>query len=197
MEIVLATRNKKKIEEINRITSGMPISILTIDDFPGCTEVEEEGSTFEYNAVKKAVTIAKYTGKPSLADDSGLEVYALNGAPGTLSSRYAGMDSNDMKNIEKLLSEMNSVSDEERGARFVCCMALSFPDGDVKTFFGYVEGKIGREPKGSFGFGYDPVFYPKGRSMTFAEMSSNEKDALSHRGKALRKFLNYLKEAKF
>jgi XTP/dITP diphosphohydrolase len=102
-----------------------------------------------------------------------------------------------MKNIEKLLSEMNSVSDEERGARFVCCIALSFPDGDVKTFFGYVEGKIGREPKGSFGFGYDPVFYPEGRSMTFAEMSSNEKDALSHRGKALREFLNYLKEAKF
>jgi XTP/dITP diphosphohydrolase len=197
MEIVLATRNKKKIEEINRITSGMPISILTIVDFPGCPEVEEEVSTFEYNAVKKAVTISKYTGKPSLADDSGLEVYALNGAPGTLSSRYAGMDSNDMKNIEKLLSEMNSVSDEERGARFVCCIALSFPDGDVKTFFGYVEGKIGREPKGSFGFGYDPVFYPEGHSKTFAEMSSDDKDALSHRGKALREFLNYLKEAKF
>ncbi|MFH1703536.1 MAG: XTP/dITP diphosphatase [Nitrospirota bacterium] len=197
MEIVLATRNKKKIEEINRITSGMPISILTIDDFPGCPEVEEEGSTFEYNAVKKAVTIAKYTEKPSLADDSGLEVYALNGAPGTLSSRYAGMDSNDMKNIEKLLCEMNLVPDEERGARFECCIALSFPNGDVKTFFGYVEGKIGREPKGSFGFGYDPVFYPEGHSRTFAEMSSDDKDALSHRGKALKEFLNYLKEAKF
>jgi XTP/dITP diphosphohydrolase len=197
MEIVLATRNKKKIEEINRLTSGMPISILTIDDFPGCPEVEEEGSTFEDNAVKKAVAISKYTGKPSLADDSGLEVYALNGAPGVLSSRYAGVDADDKKNIKKLLHEMHSYDDNNRAARFICCIALSFPDGDVKTFFGYVEGKIGRKPKGSFGFGYDPVFYPEGHTRTFAEMSSDDKDALSHRGKALRKFLNYLKEVNF
>lgn len=195
MEIVLATRNKKKIEEIKRITVGMPISILTIDDFPGCPEVQEEGSTFEDNAVKKALTIAKYTGKPSVADDSGLEVYALNGSPGTLSSRYAGAGADDEKNIKKLLHEMHSFADDNRAARFVCCIALAFPDGNVKTFFGYVEGKIGKEPEGSLGFGYDPVFYPEGQSRTFAEMSSDDKDALSHRGKALREFLNYLKEA--
>lgn len=195
MEIVLATRNKKKIEEIKRITVGMPISILTIDDFPGCPDVEEEGSTFEDNAVKKALTIAKYTGKPSVADDSGLEVYALNGSPGTLSSRYAGAGADDEKNIKKLLHEMHSFADDNRAARFVCCIALAFPDGNAKTFFGYVEGKIGKGPKGSLGFGYDPVFYPEGQSRTFAEMSSDDKDALSHRGKALREFLNYLKEA--
>ena len=194
MEIVLATRNKKKVEEIERITVGMSISILTIDDFTGCTEVEEEGPTFEDNAAKKALAIAKYTGKPSLADDSGLEVYALNRAPGTFSSRYAGEGADDKKNIEKLLKEMRSISDDKRDARFVCCMAFASPDGNVKTFFGYVEGKIAREPKGDQGFGYDPVFYPEGQNRTFAEMSSDEKDSLSHRGKALREFLKYLRE---
>jgi XTP/dITP diphosphohydrolase len=194
MEIVLATRNKGKIEEIKRITVSMPISIRTLDDFPGCPEVEEKGPTFEDNAVKKAITVAQYTKRPSIADDSGLEVYALNGAPGILSSRYAGIVSDDKKNIEKLLHEMNSIPDEKRGARFVCCIALAFPDRRIKTFYGYVEGKIGKEPKGVQGFGYDPVFYPVGHSKTFAEMTDDEKDALSHRGKALREFLKFLKE---
>lgn len=194
MEIVLATRNKKKVEEIERITVGMPISILTIDDFPGCPEVEEEGPTFEDNAVKKALSIARYTGKPSLADDSGLEVYALNRAPGVLSSRYAGEGADDKKIIEKLLKEMRSFTDDKREARFVCCIAFASPDGNVKTFFGYAEGKIAREPKGGQGFGYDPVFYPEGKNKTFAEMSSDEKDFLSHRGKALREFLKYLRK---
>jgi XTP/dITP diphosphohydrolase len=194
MEIVLATRNKGKIEEIKRITVSMPISIRTLDDFPGCPEVEEGGFTFEDNAVKKAITVAHYTKRPSIADDSGLEVYALNGAPGILSSRYAGVESDDKKNIKKLLHEMRSFDDDNRSARFVCCIALAFPDGNVKTFFGYVEGKIGREPKGAQGFGYDPVFYPVGHSKTFAEMTDDEKDALSHRGKALREFLSYLKK---
>jgi XTP/dITP diphosphohydrolase len=194
MEIVLATRNKKKIDEIKRITVNMPISILTIDDFPGCPEVEEEGPAFKDNAVKKALAIAKYTGKPSLADDSGLEVYALNGTPGVFSSRYAGVGADDKKNIEKLLHEMYFIPDAKRGARFVCCIALAFPDEKIKTFYGYVEGKIGREPKGAQGFGYDPVFYPEGQSRTFAEMTDDEKDVLSHRGKALREFLSYLKK---
>jgi len=197
MEIVLATRNKGKIEEIKRITVSMPISIRTLDDFPGCPEVEEEGSTFEDNAVKKAITVTQYTKRPSIADDSGLEIYALNGAPGILSSRYAGVESDDKKNIEKLLHEMNFIPDAKRGARFACCIALAFPDGRIKTFYGYVEGKIGREPKGAQGFGYDPVFYPVGHSKTFAEMTDDEKDALSHRGKALREFLKFLKETNF
>jgi len=195
MEIVLATRNKKKIEEMKRLIADMPIILLTLDDFSRCPEVEEEGTTFEENAVKKATSVAEYTRKAALADDSGLEVYELNGAPGILSSRYAGVDANDRKNIEKLLHEMDSITDERRGARFVCCIALAFPDGNIKTFFGYVEGKIGREPKGSHGFGYDPVFYPAEQNKTFAEMSSDEKDVLSHRGKALRELLSYLKEA--
>jgi XTP/dITP diphosphohydrolase len=196
MDIVLATRNKKKIEEMKRIIADLPISIRTLDDFPGCPEVEEEGITFEENAVKKALTVAQYTGKPSIADDSGLEVYALNGAPGTLSARYAGEDANDRRNIEKLLFGMRSIADEKRGARFVCCIALAFPDGKVKTFTGYVEGRIGSEPRGIHGFGYDPLFYPQGHRRTFAEMTDNEKDALSHRGKALNELQKYLREAK-
>ncbi|NWF52691.1 MAG: XTP/dITP diphosphatase [Nitrospirae bacterium] len=197
MEIVVATRNKRKVEEIKRILAEMPVKILTIEDFPECPEVEEDGRTFEENAVKKALNIARCTGKPSLADDSGLEVYALNGAPGVMSSRYAGPDSDDMKNIEKLLKEMDSLNDKKRSARFVCCIALAFPEGNIKTFFGYVEGIIGKEPKGSSGFGYDPVFYPEGHGRSFAEMSSEEKDALSHRGKALREFLNYIRDKIF
>ncbi len=192
MEIVLATRNKKKIEEIKRITAGLAILIFTLDDFPDCPEVEEDGVTFKENAIKKAVTIARYTGKPSLADDSGLEVYALNGAPGTLSARYAGDSSDDRKNIEKLLKEMHFIKD--RRARFVCCIALAFPDGYINIFYGYSEGSIGTEPKGSSGFGYDPVFYPEGYNRTFAEMSDQEKDSLSHRGKALKEIQQFIKQ---
>jgi XTP/dITP diphosphohydrolase len=192
MEIVLATRNKKKVEEIKRITEGMPIKVLTIDDFPGCPEVQEDGITFEENAIKKALTIAKYTGKPALADDSGLEVKALGGAPGTLSARYAGDDADDGENVAKLLQKMLIVPEMERGARFVCCIVLAYPDSSMQAFFGYSEGSIGREKKGIKGFGYDPVFCPTGHIMTFGEMSDREKDALSHRGEALKKFYNYL-----
>ena len=196
MEIVLATGNKKKIEEIKRIIEGIPASVSTLDDFSGCPEAEEDGVTFEANAIKKAVVIAKYTGKPAIADDSGLEVYALNGAPGVLSARYAGEDADDRKNIERLLYEMRPIVNDKRDARFVCYIALALPDGSVKTFSGYVKGRIGRKPRGDKGFGYDPVFYPEGHGKTFAEMADNEKDALSHRGKALKKLRNYLEETK-
>jgi XTP/dITP diphosphohydrolase len=190
MEIVLATRNKKKIEEIRRITVDLPISILSLDNFPDCPETVEDRDTFEGNAIKKAIEVSKCTGKPALADDSGLEVNALGGAPGVFSARYAGNEgggNNDVRNYEKLLFELKNVPDGKRGARFVCCMALAFPDSLVKTFFGYVEGRIGHEPKGQTGFGYDPVFIPKNYKTTFAEMSGEEKDKLSHRGKALMK----------
>jgi XTP/dITP diphosphohydrolase len=193
MDIVLATRNKKKIEEIKRITEGLKISIFTLDDFPGCPDVKEDGKTFEENAIKKAVTISQYTRKTALADDSGLEVYVLNGAPGMLSARYAGNSADDKRNIEKLLYEMRLISEiEKRRARFVCCIALALPDGSVNTFFGYAEGRIGTEPKGFYGFGYDPVFYPDGYDKTFAEMTDKEKDSLSHRGEALGKLQHYL-----
>jgi len=219
MNIVLATRNKKKVEEIKRIVKDMPISVSSLDDFPDCPEVEEDGKTFEDNAAKKAKAVSDYTKMPALADDSGLEVYALNGAPGVLSARYAGENADDRKNFEKLLDKMRSVPDEKRGARFACCIALVFPvgdlsvgfdssirvatrlsetlrDGKAETFMGYSEGSIGREPKGSNGFGYDPVFYPAGCKKTFAEMADAEKDSLSHRGAALKKLHEYLKGRK-
>ncbi len=195
MEIVLATRNKKKIEEIRRIVADLPISVLSLDNFPDCPETVEDKDTFEGNAVKKAVEVCTCTGKTALADDSGLEVDALGGAPGVYSARYAGNaggSNNDVRNYEKLLSELRNVPDEKRGARFVCCMALAFPDGTVETFFGFAEGSIGHEPKGKTGFGYDPVFIPKGYKNTFAEMSGDEKDRLSHRGKALEKLASSL-----
>lgn len=204
MEILLATRNKKKVEEMQRILRGMDVSILSMDDFPSCPEVEEDMDTFEGNAVKKAVSAAKFTNKAAVADDSGLEVYALNGAPGVMSARYAGENANDSANIEKLLKEMRIIPEGQRGARFVCCIALAFPDthsippfikggqGGGITFYGFVEGVIGREPKGRMGFGYDPVFYPAGHNKSFAEMLPEQKDALSHRGNALEKFKKYL-----
>lgn len=192
LELVIATRNKKKIEEIRRILEGITVGLYSLDDFPGCPEVEEDADTFEGNAVKKSVAVAKYSGKPAIADDSGLEVYALNGAPGVFSARYAGPDTDDRKNCEKVLLKMRKVEEGKRGARFVCVIALAFPDNRVETFVGFAEGKIGRVPKGSSGFGYDPVFYPEGHDRTFAEMSADEKDTLSHRGMALEKLRDYL-----
>jgi len=193
MTIVLATRNKKKVEEIRRIFSGYDIEFLTVDSFPGCPDVEEDGKTFRQNAVKKAVHVAKFSGCPAIADDSGLEVRALGNAPGVFSARYAGDGANDRRNLNKLLREMKSLEAEQRNARFACCIAFALPDGRYKTFTGYTKGSIGKKPRGFNGFGYDPVFYPEGSGRTFAEMSDAEKDALSHRGKALRRLYVYLK----
>jgi XTP/dITP diphosphohydrolase len=192
LELVVATRNRKKVEEIRRILEGVPVALYSLDDFPGCPEVEEDQDTFEGNAVKKATAVAQYTKKPAIADDSGLEVYALNGAPGVFSARYAGEGADDRKNLEKVLSELRGVEEGKRGARFVCVIALAFPEGRVETFDGFVEGRIGTGPKGVSGFGYDPVFYPKGHGRTFAEMDADEKDALSHRGMALKELRVYL-----
>jgi XTP/dITP diphosphohydrolase len=190
MEIVLATRNRKKIEEIRRITTDLPITILSLDNFPDCPETVEDRESFEGNAIKKATEVCRCTGKTALADDSGLEVDALGGAPGIYSARYGG--GSDVRNYEKLLDELKNVPDDKRGARFVCCMAMANPEGTVNTFFGYVKGSITREPKGKTGFGYDPVFIPEGHNITFAEMSSEEKDRLSHRGYAIEKVTKFL-----
>ncbi len=194
MTIVLATRNKKKIEEISRIFVGYDVRFLTIDSFPGCPEVQEDGKTFRQNSVKKALYIAKYTGCPTIADDSGLEVKVLGGAPGVYSARYAGNEADDKNNLNKLLLNMKGLEGESRSARFVCCIAFALPDGNFKTFTGYAQGKIAKKPKGYNGFGYDPIFYPAGHERTFAEMSDAEKDALSHRGKALKRLYIYLKK---
>lgn len=193
MKIVLATRNRKKVEEISRIFSDCNIRFMSLDAFPGCPDVEEDGDTFRANAMKKAVSVARFTGCPAIADDSGLEVTALGGAPGVYSARYAGKGANDQKNVAKLLKELKKVKAEDRAARFVCCIAFALPDGQCKTFTGYVKGKIGEKPKGFNGFGYDPVFYPSGHDRTFAEMKDSEKDSMSHRGTALRKLHKYLK----
>jgi XTP/dITP diphosphohydrolase len=194
MEIVLATRNKKKVEEIRRITEGLPVTVLSLDNFPDCPETIEDRDTFEGNAVKKAVEVAVCTGKMSLADDSGLEVEALGGAPGVYSARYApdAESGNDPKNYLKLLKDLTNIPPQARIARFVCCLALAYPDGRTRTFFGYSRGRIGFEPSGKKGFGYDPVFLPEGFDRTFAEMTSEEKDALSHRGKAIEKLAEFL-----
>jgi XTP/dITP diphosphohydrolase len=193
MTIVLATRNKKKVEELRRMFAAYKIRFLTLDSFPDCPDVEEDGKTFKANAVKKAVEISKCTGCPAIADDSGLEVRALGGAPGVFSARFAGEDADDEKNVEKLLKAMKTIKGEDRAARFVCCIAFALPDGKYKTFTGYARGSIAGKPKGFNGFGYDPVFYPSGYRRTFAEMTDREKDSLSHRGKAMEKLYAYLK----
>lgn len=195
MDIVLATRNKKKVEEIRRITAGLPIRVLSLDDYPDCPETVEDQDSFEGNATKKAVEAARCTGMAALADDSGLAVDALGGRPGVFSARYApdAASGNDPKNYEKLLADLQSVPDGERNARFICCIALALPDGSVSTFRGTTEGCIGHLPRGNQGFGYDPVFIPEGHDRTFAEMRAEEKDALSHRGKALDKLGNFLR----
>ena len=192
MEIVLATRNTNKVEEMSRIFKGSGIVLLTLDDFPSCPEVEEDAGSFEGNAVKKAVTIARCSGKTAIADDSGLEVYALHNAPGVLSARYAGPDADDRANNEKLLAAMKHLPDGRRGGRFVCCIALVLPNGTARTFTGFSEGTIGKQLRGQSGFGYDPLFYPKGYSKTFAEMPPEEKDLVSHRKMALSQLKAFL-----
>ncbi|HMK61839.1 MAG TPA: XTP/dITP diphosphatase [Dissulfurispiraceae bacterium] len=197
MEIVLATRNKKKVIEIQRILDGLDIRFLTLDDFPECPEVLEDALTFEGNALKKAIAIANCADKIAVSDDSGLEVYALNGAPGVMSARYSGPGADDCANNEKLLDEMKSVVSKSRGARFICIIAIAFPDGKTEIFQGTVEGNIVKKPVGTMGFGYDPLFCPNGFSKTFAEMNPDEKDAISHRRSALEKLRAYLNDLSF
>jgi len=194
MNIVLATRNRKKAEEMKKILEQgamSSVNIFTLNDFTECPDVKEDGNTFEENAIKKAVHASKCTGMTAIADDSGLEVDALNGAPGVFSARYAGEVADDRANLEKLLKEMEHLPYKKRSARFFCCIALAYR-GDVQTFFGYVKGRIGTEPKGKKGFGYDPVFYPEGYDITFAEMSEEKKNAISHRYKAIKELQKYI-----
>lgn len=195
MDIVLATTNKKKVEEIKKIFGVMDTAsrIYTLNDFPAVGDVEEDGDTFEANAIKKARHVAAATRMTAIADDSGLEVDALDGAPGVFSARYAGEGASDEQNSAKLLDALKDVPDEKRGARFACCIAI-VSQAEVRTFMGFIEGTIGRELKGHNGFGYDPLFYPEGSDRTFAEMSDREKNAISHRAMALRELQKYLLE---
>jgi XTP/dITP diphosphohydrolase len=172
---------------------GTVSKIYTLDDFPVMKDVIEDGQTFEENAIKKAVFVAKAVNMTAIADDSGLEVNALNGAPGIYSARYAGEGADDRMNVEKLLIELKDIPEDKRGAQFVCCIALVSLK-ETKTFMGYVKGRIGTSPKGKRGFGYDPLFYPDGYDRTFAEMDDNGKNAISHRAMALRQLQEYLLE---
>ncbi len=193
--LVIATGNPNKLKEIQSLLKDFPIQIQSKDEAGlQSVEIEETGTTFEENALLKAKGIQAYTGTMVLADDSGIAVDALEGAPGVYSARYAGEEANDQKNNEKLLEALKEVPKEERGAEFVCAMVLLFPDGKILKATGVTRGEVGFENKGRGGFGYDPLFeLPDGKTM--AELSAGEKNALSHRGKALRRIKELLEEA--
>jgi XTP/dITP diphosphohydrolase len=189
--IVLATRNKFKIEEIKTILKDLNLEILTLDDFPDVPALKEDGSTFRENALRKARTVHKLTKLPALADDSGLEVFYLNGRPGVLSARYAGAGATDKLNNDKLLKEMRGVPPRRRKAQFHALIALA-GEGYEETTEGICEGNLGQSPRGTNGFGYDPLFIPPGGDRTYAELTSEEKNKISHRAKALEKMKGVL-----
>lgn len=180
MKILISSRNKNKIREVREILSGY--EILTPDDVGSFDEVEEDGSTFEENALKKAKEICEQTGMITIADDSGLCVDALGGVPGIYSARFAGDEHNDDENIKKLLNLLEN--EENRSAKFVSAAAVYFPDGRYFVVRGECEGTILREKQGSNGFGYDPVFYTEVYKKSFAEISDDEKNSISHRKRA-------------
>jgi XTP/dITP diphosphohydrolase len=190
--VVLATRNAAKLRELARILAaadhGSVVKLVGLDEFPGAPEVPETGATFEANALLKARAIADCTGLPAVSDDSGLCVDALHGMPGVLSARWAGGHGDDRANLELVLSQLADVPEVRLGARFTCAAALVVPGSGAREWVvtGQVEGRLVREPRGSGGFGYDPIFLPDGFEQTTAEMTAEAKDAISHRGRAFR-----------
>lgn len=185
--LVLATRNRGKLVEIRDLLDIPDVKLTSLADWAGAPNTDESGATFEENAVLKAVDAAKFTGQIALADDSGLCVDALGGAPGVLSARYGGPGLDDVGRYRALLEALRDVPDAERGARFVCVVALAKPDGEVHTEYGEIEGVIAREPAGSSGFGYDPVFFVPKMGCTVAQLSTVSKNEVSHRAIAIRK----------
>lgn len=190
--LVAATGNKGKLQEFKLLLPSF--EILSMAEAGFLEEIEETGSTFEENALLKARAVMRATGRAAFADDSGLMVDALGGAPGIYSARYAGETATDAERIEKLLSELSSVPEEARTASFVSVIAYVTPDGEEKTFRGECHGRIGKAPKGEHGFGYDPVFISAESGRTFAEMTEEEKGAISHRGRAMRLFADWLEK---
>lgn len=186
--IVLATRNKGKIRELGILLEPFALRVAGLDAFPDVEEVEETGSTFEENALLKACTVSKATGLVTVADDSGLEVDALNGEPGVYSARYSeapGQPATDAANLQKVLSQLKNTPPEQRTARFRCCMAACTPGGAKIVAQGAWEGTLTTEPLGHNGFGYDPVFFDSEKQCTAAQMSAEEKNSRSHRAKAV------------
>lgn len=192
-QLVLATRNKHKIEEIKTLTRDLGIEILTLNDFPYIPHLLENGSTFQENALGKARQVFQHMKLPSLADDSGLEVFFINKRPGVWSARYSGESATDERNNDKLLNEMRGVAPRRRAAQFVAVLAL-VGNGFEELTEGVCPGKLAESPRGTNGFGYDPIFIPTGYTRTYAELTAEEKNAISHRSKAMEKMRDVLRK---
>lgn len=194
--IVLATRNQHKVVELRRILerAGLDVELVGTDQFPDLPDVAETGSTFAANALLKAKDVSSRTGLIAIADDSGLSVDALNGMPGILSARWAGKHGDDRANLELVLAQLSDVQPSRRGAAFHCAAAVATPTGEERVVEGVLEGTLIDAPRGSNGFGYDPIFTPRGYVLTTAELTPDEKDAISHRGQAFRALVPVLAE---
>jgi XTP/dITP diphosphohydrolase len=194
--LILATRNTYKIVELRSILSdaGLDVELVGADAYPEVPDVEETGVTFAENALLKAHALARATGHPAVADDSGLCVDVLGGAPGIFSARWSGSHGDDRANLALLLDQLSDVPDEHRAAHFACAAVLALPDGTERVVEGRLRGTLRREPAGANGFGYDPILQPDGDTRTCAEMTPEEKNAISHRGKAFRELVPVVRE---
>lgn len=192
----MATRNSGKVREIREMLAGLDLEVLSLLDFPNVPEIREDGQSYLVNAVQKARMVAEFTGEMALADDSGLEVDALDGTPGIYSARFAGPEANDERNVQKLLEALKSVPPEKRGASFQCVLVFSRPHGDDKAFTGSWQGRIHNFPLGEGGFGYDPVFFLPDQGVTVAQLPPEEKNRLSHRAQAVVKLKEWLQKEK-
>jgi XTP/dITP diphosphohydrolase len=194
VKVLVASRNPGKLVELQRmLIDAAGLQVIGLADVPEFPEAPETGATFAENALAKARDAAEASGLPAVADDSGLAVDALNGMPGVLSARWSGRHGDDAANLELLLAQLGDVPDERRGAEFVCAAALVLPGGAGTVVHGRWRGRVVRAPRGSGGFGYDPIFVPEGERRTSAELSPAEKDAVSHRGRAMRALLPHLR----
>ncbi|MGW8379992.1 RdgB/HAM1 family non-canonical purine NTP pyrophosphatase [Streptomyces sp. ODS28] len=194
--LILATRNAHKVTELRAILaeSGLDLDLVGADAYPEIPDVKETGVTFAENALLKARALAEATGVPAIADDSGLCVDVLGGAPGIFSARWAGRHGDDKANLDLLLAQLSDIAEEHRAAHFACAAALALPDGTERVVEGQLRGTLRHEPSGSGGFGYDPVLQPDGETRTCAELSPEEKNAISHRGKAFRALVPELRQ---
>ncbi len=187
IDLVVATKNKKKKQELKILLKDLKVKVLDLDDFPSRRSVKEDGLTFKENAVKKAKYAAKTTGKLTMADDSGLEVFALGGLPGVCSARFAGRKKDDRNNNLKVLRLLKDLPFNKRKAQFICAVAVADKNGFLKIVEGKCSGRIGFKIQGHFGFGYDPIFIPRGFKKTFAQLGPRIKNKISHRSVALKK----------
>ncbi|MBX9973250.1 XTP/dITP diphosphatase [Cytobacillus firmus] len=186
-EVIIATKNAGKAREFERMFKPLGYEVKTMLDYPDFQDVEETGSTFEENAILKAEAVSKAFGRMVIADDSGLIIDALGGKPGIYSARYAGEEKNDQKNMDKVLDELESIPDHKRHARFYCALAIAAPGKTTETAAGTCEGHILREKRGTYGFGYDPIFFAEAKGKAMAELMPEEKSQISHRANALKK----------